>query len=238
VVLTKSTKPVPVMLVGVLLYGLTYPWYKYVSVAMLCGGICLFSFAKAAGKGKGGGDVSAMSQLIGLFLVGVNLFLDGYTNNAQDHIFKTHKASSIQMMKYVNLWQFIYLVVFLLVGYTVWGSESELAAAYTLFSGSAELRFDILMFCLCASTGQLFIFTVIQEFGSLLWVTISITRKLVTIFVSVVMFNHSISPGQWGGVALVFGGMALEVVMSRAAKSKKADKEGTKEKSVKDKKTK
>lgn len=236
--LTKSTKPVPVMLVGILLYGLTYPWYKYVSVAMLCGGICLFSFAKAAGKGGGEkDDISVMSQLIGLFLVGVNLFLDGYTNNAQDHIFKAHKVSSLQMMKYVNLWQFVYLVGYLVVGYAIWGGDSELAAAYALFSGCAALRFDILMFCLCASTGQLFIFTVIQEFGSLLWVTISITRKLVTIIVSVVMFNHSISSGQWWGVALVFGGMTLEVAMSYVSKGNKSgEKKSEGKKTGKDKK--
>ena len=96
----------------------------------------------------------------------------------------------------------------------LWGGESETAEAWLLFSGSASVRFDILMFCMCASLGQLFIFAVIQEFGSLLWVTISITRKLVTIFVSVIMFNHQISAGQWAGVGLVFGGMGLEVVMN------------------------
>lgn len=179
---------------------------------MLCGGIALFSFAKASKGGEK--EISTVMQLIGIGLVGINLFLDGYTNNQQDYIFKTHKATSLQMMKNVNGWQVIYLIGYLLVGYGIWGLDSEAFRAYTLFTGSALLRYDILLFCICASVGQLFIFAVMQEFGSLTWVTLSITRKLVTIIVSVIMFNHSINVYQWIGVGSVFAGMILEVAMS------------------------
>jgi solute carrier family 35 (UDP-galactose transporter), member B1 len=211
------------MLVGIFLYGRKYPWYKYVSILMLCGGIFLFSFAKA---GKAGKEIAMMTQVFGICLVGVNLFLDGYTNNQQDYIFKHYKVTSLQMMKSVNTWQVLYLVAYLLVGFAVWGGESELGRAHDLFAHCSALRMDILLFCICASAGQVFIFAVMQEFGSLTWVTLSITRKLVTIIVSVVMFNHAIGPAQWGGVAMVFGGMMLEVYMSyqeadKTAKNKK-----------------
>jgi UDP-galactose transporter B1 len=53
-----------------------------------------------------------------------------------------------------------------------------------------------------------------QEFGSLVWITISITRKLFTILVSVFMFNHSVSAAQWAGIGAVFFGMFLEVLMN------------------------
>ncbi|CAE7738134.1 hut1 [Symbiodinium microadriaticum] len=129
------------------------------------------------------------------------------------------------------MWQFVYLLGYLFVCFVIWGGESETALAWRLFSNCASVRYDILMFCLCASVGQLFIFTVIQEFGSLLWVTISITRKLVTIFVSVIMFNHQISAGQWAGVGLVFAGMGLEVVMNYLAKQKPKKDDDTAENS-------
>ena len=211
VVLTKSSKPVPVMLVGVLLYGRKYPWYKYVSVLLLCGGIALFSFSNSSKPGK---EIAALTQLIGICLVLVNLFLDGYTNNHQDYIFKHYEATSLQMMKYVNLWQVVYLVGYLTVCYVLWGEDSEAANAYKLFLGSAPLRYDVLMFCVCASVGQLFIFATMKEFGSLTWVTLSITRKLFTIIVSIVMFNHTIVPLQGLGIVSVFAGMVLEVAMS------------------------
>jgi len=214
VVLTKSSKPVPVMLVGLLFYQRKYPWYKYVSVLLLCSGIALFSFRKSGGK-----IVDVYSQVIGIVLVCVNLFLDGYTNNEQDEIFKKYQATSLQMMKYVNFWQIFYLLAYLSVGYLFYGNESELWNAFTVFVSSPALRFDVLMFCICASVGQVIIFAVMKEFGSLLWVTVSITRKLVTIVVSVVMFNHSIGIWQWIGVASVFSGMSLEVFMSYRSKN-------------------
>jgi hypothetical protein len=61
---------------------------------------------------------------------------------------------------------------------------------------------------------------VMKEFGSLMWVTLSITRKLFTIIVSIVMFNHQISTFQWIGVAAVFLGMSVEVIMNYLIKSK------------------
>lgn len=84
------------------------------------------------------------------------------------------------------------------------------------------------MFCICASIGQLLIFAVMKEFGSLMWVTLSITRKLFTIIVSIIMFNHKISLMQWIGVGLVFSGMTLEVIMNYILKEKKNNQEDMK----------
>lgn len=43
-VLSKSSKHVPVMLIGRLWYNQRYEWFKYFGVGLLCCGICLFSF--------------------------------------------------------------------------------------------------------------------------------------------------------------------------------------------------
>jgi UDP-galactose transporter B1 len=66
------------------------------------------------------------------------------------------------------------------------------------------------MFCLCASLGQVLIFGLMKDFGSLVWITVSITRKLFTILVSVFMFNHSVNAFQWFGIVCAFVGMGLE----------------------------
>jgi len=50
----------------------------------------------------------------------------GYTNNDQDKIFSEDKATSIQMMKYTNFWQTIFIFCLLLVDWTIWGTASEL----------------------------------------------------------------------------------------------------------------
>lgn len=137
----------------------------------------------------------------------------GYTNNEQEHIFKKYQVSSCQMMKYVNVWQVIFLGLYLTFMHFVSheSGPSELQQAYNLLLNCSEARHDVAIFCLCAAVGQLTIFVVMKEFGSLMWITISITRKLFTILVSVIMFNHVICFEQWMGVAAVFAGMILYV---------------------------
>lgn len=215
--LTKSSKPIPVMLMGVLFYGNSYPWFKYVSVLMLCGGIGLFSIMQNS-KNRGSDDSGSYRMLIGLALVGANLFLDGYTNNEQDVLFKKYKITVYQMMKNINMWQLIYMAAWLLCGYIAYGEESQGYKAAYMFLVCPQLRIDIVVFGICASTGQLLIFTVMKEFGSLLWITISITRKFITVISSVFLFNHVVVPLQWAGVAAVFAGMLLEVGMNYASK--------------------
>ena len=223
--LTKSSKPIPVMLMGALFYGQTYYWFKYVSVILLCGGIGFFSVMQTSKKGVQ--DAGAFGMIIGIGLVGCNLALDGYTNNEQDLLFKKHKITPYQMMKYVNMWQFFYMLAFLLFGLILFGSDSEIFRSLHMFLNCAALRFDIMIFGLCASTGQLLIFTVMKEYGSLLWITISITRKFITVVSSVILFKHTIVPAQWFGVSCVFAGMILEVAMKYIGEDKKKEEKKT-----------
>ncbi len=87
------------------------------------------------------------------------------------------------------------------------------------------------MFCACASLGQVLLFTLIKEFGSLLWVTVSVTRKLFTVLASVLIFEHTVNLSQWVGIAFVFSGLMLEIVMSHGTKEKIVRKEVDKDKS-------
>lgn len=210
-ILAKSSKPVPVMVVGVTFFKKKYPWYKYVSVLLLCGGIGVFT---AAGKSYENKKLDILRQLFGIALIVVNLFLDGYTNNQQDHIFHKHKISSFQMMKFINSWQLIYLGSYVAICAIVWRGESELFRALYAMQHCPEIIYDVALFCFFAAVGQIIIFAVMKEFGSLLWVTVSITRKLLTILFSVFMFGHTVTFMQWMGIASVFGGMSLEVGMN------------------------
>lgn len=216
-VLTKSSKPVPVMLIGVFYYYKKYTWYKYLSVALICLGIALFSTAKKSSSSSD--DDSSSKLFIGIILVLVNLTLDGYTNNEQDAIFTNFESTSLRLMKNINIWQAIFLLIILIVLYLSYGNNSELYLAVNMVKSNVLLRYDILKFCLCSSLGQVLIFSIMKEFGSLAWVTISVTRKLFTILVSVIMFNHPVKFIQWFGVISVFAGMILEIYMSSKEKA-------------------
>jgi hypothetical protein len=159
-------------------------------------------------------------QSAGIVLIFVNLILDGYTNNQQDAVFSSHKMSSLIMMKYTNMWQILWLSAFLVVSHAAgWSGAggSELFRAMNMVLHYEGVALDLVMFCLCACVGQMCVFQLMQEFGSLVWICVSVVRKLFTVLLSVVLFNHSISPAQWVGLALTFFGILLDAGMSASA---------------------
>lgn len=174
-ILTKSSKPVPVMLVGVLFYRQSYTWYKWLSVLLICGGIVLFSAFKS--KSGPAHDKTLIDEITGIVLVTINLFLDGYTSNQQDFLFSKYNTPSETMMKNVNFLQIFYLLGYLLFTYWLWGSASELIGGVELIEKNFNIRSDIAAFCFCASFGQLLIFALMKEFGSLVWITVSKCSK-------------------------------------------------------------
>lgn len=54
------------------------------------------------------------------------------------------------------------------------------------------------------------IFETLERFGSLTLVSITVTRKLFTMLLSVVVYKHELAGLQWLGVGTVFVGIGLE----------------------------
>jgi UDP-galactose transporter B1 len=70
-----------------------------------------------------------------------------------------------------------------------------------------------------------FIFHTLAHFSSLLLVTVTVTRKMLSMLASVVLFGHQVTGMQWVGVGLVFGGIGAEAAVKRfEKKGKKEDK--------------
>ena len=154
---------------------------------------------------------SVPTLALGMFLIVLNLGLDGFTNNEQDYIFKNFNVNSFEMMQNVDLWQSAFLLTFLLVDFSQRGDVSILKQALECIVSSSSLRMDLLAFLCCASIGKILIFKVMEEFGSLTWITISVTRKMFTIVLSVFIYKHKFNDAMWLGVVVVFAGLAVEV---------------------------
>lgn len=56
---------------------------------------------------------------------------------------------------------------------------------------------------------------------------VTVTRKLFTMLLSVIVFNHSLTAGQWAGVAVVFSGIGVEAGMKRRDMARKARRDKT-----------
>lgn len=248
-ILAKSCKLLPVMFLHITLYGKRYPFYKYAVVALVTSGVAIFTLHQSdGGKKKKGAEGNS---LYGLMLLGINLLFDGLTNSTQDDIYARFRPyTGQQMMCALNLMSTFLTSCYLLLspylaqsGFAAYlgmdlKSAGELQNALSFIQRHPSVGWDILGFAACGALGQVFIckcslpkyrdrptnhrlVMTLSTFGSLLLVTVTVTRKMLTMILSVVWFGHSLSGMQWLGVGLVFGGIGIEAELNKREKSAK-----------------
>ena len=171
-----------------------------------------------------------------------SLIIDGLTNSTQDQIFASYPGYSGQQMMFTMalLQQIILLPAICLPfpshltsiihrlpsPFTTHSREDIVSAPLRLSQPAAleSIHFlfnhptaisPLVAYALLGGLGQLFIFEIIQHFGSLTLVMVTVTRKLFTMLLSVMVFNHALTPWQWVGVATVFGGIGVEAGIKR-----------------------
>lgn len=234
-ILAKSCKLLPVMALHVSVFRKRYPLYKYAVVALVTAGVAVFTLYHPSSSKKASKSLRAdASPAWGLFLLSINLLFDGLTNSTQDYINSSFAPySGSQMMSAMNLVSTALTSAYLLSSPFIAQSPlgaifgirasaaGELQSALAFLSRHPSVTKDILLFASCGAIGQVFIFYTLSKFSSLLLVTITVTRKMLTMLLSVVWFGHRLSLGQWVGVALVFGGVGAEGVIGRWEKQKK-----------------
>ena len=129
VILSKSCKLVPVMLVQTIMDRKIYPWQKYLSVTVVTIGVAWFTWLKP-GKGDGGGgggdgDGHGLAW-VGLLLVGLNLLLDGFVNAKEGRMFRTEHMTAHDLQLFMNLAQAAIMIVYLVINPV---GDNELADA-------------------------------------------------------------------------------------------------------------
>ncbi|XP_009778519.1 UDP-galactose/UDP-glucose transporter 3-like [Nicotiana sylvestris] len=206
-VLAKSSKMIPVMLMGTLVYGITYTIQEYVCTLLVAGGVSMFALSKTSSK-----TISKLAHPnapLGYGLCFLNLAFDGFTNATQDSISARYpKTSAWDIMFGMNLWGTIYNMIFMFGWPTASGYE-----AVQFSKQHPEAAWDILLYCLCGAVGQNFIFLTISRFGSLTNSTITTTRKFVSIVVSSVLSGNPLSEKQWTSVVMVFSGLSYQIYL-------------------------
>ncbi|CCU75669.1 UDP-Glc/Gal endoplasmic reticulum nucleotide sugar transporter [Blumeria hordei DH14] len=237
--LAKSCKLLPVMFLNISLFQKRYPTYKYLVVLTVTLGVAVFTLNTGSGKKKT--SQAALNpdrnRAWGLLLLGINLLFDGLTNTTQDYIFQSFQPyKGPQMMCANNIISSALTLIYLIfspylmqtwfgaylganVSLSMGDGGGELASALAFMARHPRVWLDVIGFALCGAVGQVFIFYTLSTFSSLLLVTITVTRKMLTMILSVVWFGHTLAPTQWLGVSLVFGGIGAEGIMARRGKS-------------------
>ncbi|CCH42898.1 UDP-galactose transporter [Wickerhamomyces ciferrii] len=203
--LSKSCKLIPVMIVQYVLYQKRFPRYKYLVVGIVTIGVVLFTLGLPSKKNSS--DING-NLSIGLLYIFISLLLDGLTNSLQDDLFKKNQnLSGAHLMTGLNLVSFI-----LTLGYTTILSN-QLKYSIDFISQYPSILKEIVLYAVCGALGQIFIFITLEKFGSLILVTITVTRKMISMLLSVFLFGHDLNLNQWSGLFLVFGGIGLEAYL-------------------------
>lgn len=215
-VVGKSAKPIPVMILGVLIGNKRYDLKKYICILMIVIGVALFMY-------KDGKVSSVNEETIGLgeLLLFLSLSMDGLTGAIQERMRAASSPSGKQMMLGMNGWSTIMTGAALIATGECWQFLS-FAAKYPY------LWMNLGLLALTGALGQLFIFMMVSGYGPLSCSVVTTTRKFFTVLCSVILFGNVLVTRQWYGAVLVFAGLFADIFLGK--KPQPAKKPGDKEK--------
>jgi len=212
--LAKSGKMAPVMAGSLLLGGATYSLREYLQVAAIIGGTAIVSMGKK--KSSSGGD----SSLMGVFYIVFSLVLDGVTAGFQKKL-KVEtaqvgvKPKPYDFMFWTNLFMCLTAVV-------IAGILGEITSGVGYLLANPEILNKIARFAVCSAVGQSFIFYTIANFDPLILSTVTTTRKIFSVLLSIFLKGHSLSLTGWSGIALSVSGILSELQAKAASKKPKS----------------
>merc|ERR1719282_832419 len=83
-----------------------------------------------------------------------------------------------------------------------------------------EIMGKIARFAVCSAVGLSFIFYTIANFDPLILSTVTTTRKIFSVLLSIFLKGHSLSMTGWSGIALSCSGIVSEMTLKMAGKAK------------------
>lgn len=209
--LAKSGKMAPVMAGSLLLGGASYDLREYLQVLAIIGGTAVVSM----GKKKGSGDASST---MGVVYIVLSLVLDGVTAGFQKRL-KTETAKvGVKPKPYdFMFWTNLFMCLTALV---IAGALGEANAGIKFLVDNPEIMSKIIKFAICSAVGQSFIFYTIANFDPLVLSTVTTTRKIFSVLLSIFLKGHSLSAVGWSGICLACGGILSELQAKSGGRKK------------------
>ncbi|KAK6459714.1 UDP-galactose transporter [Scheffersomyces xylosifermentans] len=223
--LAKSCKLIPVMLIHLTFYRTKFPLYKYIVASSVTFGVAVFTLSHSSkpGKSKSTKSINDGQTLLGMVQLLGSMLLDGLTNSTQDQMFKLKsndknkqivKITGAKLMCILNTFVFV-----LTLGYAlIFAFDSEVMYTVNFIHKHPHVLINILEFAVFGAVGQVFVFIILEKFDSLILITATVTRKMISMILSVVLFGHYLNTIQWCGVGLVFGGIGYEAIVKLMSK--------------------
>ncbi|XP_029037892.1 solute carrier family 35 member B1 homolog meigo [Osmia lignaria lignaria] len=209
-VIGKAGKPIPVMILGVLLGNKVYPVRKYLFVFLVVIGVALFMYKDVNPSKKQTESQTTFGELLLL----LSLTMDGLTSAVQERMKAEHSSKSGHMMLNMNFWSVLFSGIVIL-------ASGELFQFIQFLHRYPSTVWHIVTFSITGALGQYFIFLTVTEFGPLPCSIITTTRKFFTVLGSILIFGNTLTFKQWLGTFIVFAGLFLDAFYGRSKSSKK-----------------
>ena len=207
--LAKSGKMAPVMLGSLLLGGASYTIREYLQVATIIGGTAIVSM----GKKKG----SSTSSTMGVVFIILSLVLDGVTAGFQKRLKSETAKAGIKPKPYdFMFWTNLYMCLTAIV---IAAGLGEIQTGMAYCAANPEILNKIVKFAICSAVGQSFIFYTIANFDPLVLSTVTTTRKIFSVLLSIFLKGHSLSLVGWSGIGLACTGILSELQSKSSGKN-------------------
>ena len=197
VVVFKSLKMIPVLIVGRCFFKKRYKPIAYaLAVALAVGvGLCMYATRPTIHTSH-------------IYIFGVMLLLgyavaDAVTSQWQSYLFRTYKTPPLEMMYGVNTCSMIF------TGVNVFLS-GQLDATISWSIDHPEFLLHVACLCVPAVLGQWFIFKTIEHHGAASFSMIMTARQAISLTVSCLLFGHRFDWPAYLGFAIVIGTLAIK----------------------------
>merc|ERR1712151_582401 len=210
--LAKSAKMAPVMAGSILLGGKKYSLRSYLQVGSIIASTVMVSMNKKSKPGQ-------TSSILGVVFICSSLALDGVTGGVQDAL----KAKCAKLGKKAKPYDMMFWTNFfmLVVGVIVALALGEFTTGVAFILENPAIMPKVAAFGACSAIGQSFIFFVVSEYGPLKNATVTTTRKIFSVLLSIFLKGHALAPMGWAGIALG----SLAIIGELIPEGKKEDKD-------------
>jgi adenosine 3'-phospho 5'-phosphosulfate transporter B2 len=208
----KSSKIIPVMVMGKVLKGTSYPMNQYFEALLITIGVAIFSIMS-----KSSDKAEASTEILGLIFLLIYICFDSFTSQWQDKVYTQYGRVNVdpyQMMLGVN----VSAICITTAGLIVTG---DIPVVFEFLVANPEaFRYNIIT-AITSASGQLCIFYTIKEFGPIVFTIIMTTRQMLSICISAMLFGHQISLKAASGAAVVFGVLFYQIRRKYQARQSK-----------------
>lgn len=208
----KSSKIIPVMIMGKILKGASYPWTQYIEAFLITVGVAIFSVMSKSS------DSDTTTEIIGLLYMLAYITCDCFTSQWQDKVYSKYGRANVdpyQMMLGVNTSAICITTAGLIL-------TRDFPKVFEFMGANPGVLWYNVVTAITSASGQLFIYYTIKEFGPIVFTIIMTTRQMISICISSIVFAHPIGGKALIGAIIVFGVLFYQIRRKYMARTQKS----------------